>query len=297
MGPPPPLAPLAAYFERYARKEIDPAVYGDWAQDFDALPPALKLVRYFWEQLPPDMLADAKRAFYAACTHIDHQLRTVIGTLREELLLDDTIIMVTGDHGDMLGDHGLYAKRYLYEGSVNVPMILVGPTGSDRVAPGVVDNRLVGLQDIMPTLLDLAGIETPETCTGISMVGDERRETFYSEALEDGVKATRMISDGRFKLIWYPGGNHFQLFDIETDPKELKDLSADAQHADTLNRLRDVMAGELYGGDLEWVRDGKLVGCEVEEPTAPLNRGLSGQRGHHYPPPPLDDPSKVVGMA
>ncbi len=67
-----------------------------------------------------------RRAFYAQCTHIDHQLRVVLGTLREEMMLDNTIILFTSDHGDMLGNHGLWAKRTMYEWSNNVPMILVG---------------------------------------------------------------------------------------------------------------------------------------------------------------------------
>ena len=60
-------------------------------------------------------MQDVRRAFYALCTHIDAQIRLVIGTLREEKLLDNTIIMITSDHGDMLGDFGLFAKRLMYE--------------------------------------------------------------------------------------------------------------------------------------------------------------------------------------
>ena len=72
------------------------------------------------------MVQEIRRAFYALCTHIDHQLRVVLGTLREEGLLDDTIILVAADHGDMLGDFGLFAKRTYFERSANVPMILMG---------------------------------------------------------------------------------------------------------------------------------------------------------------------------
>ena len=70
------------------------------------LPHALRAVRAYWPQLKPAEHADMLRAFYAQCTHIDHQLRILIGTLREEELLDDTVILVTGDHGDMLGTNG-----------------------------------------------------------------------------------------------------------------------------------------------------------------------------------------------
>ena len=75
------------------------------------------------------VLREVRRAFYALCTHIDHQLRIVIGTLREEGVLDDTIVMIAGDHGEMLGDFGLFAKRTYYEGSGRIPMILVGRAG------------------------------------------------------------------------------------------------------------------------------------------------------------------------
>ncbi|WP_108662832.1 sulfatase-like hydrolase/transferase [Acuticoccus kandeliae] len=289
--PHPPLVPLAAYFERYARREMPAALEADWGKD---VPFALQAVRGFWEQLGPERLADVRRAFYALCTHIDAQLRIVIGTLREENILDDTAILLCGDHGDMLGDFGLYAKRLMYEGSANIPMILIPPAGHRTTAPGSVDDRLVGLQDIMPTLLDLAGIPVPDTCDGLSMTGEARRETLYCESLE-GAKATRMIHDGRHKLIWYPAGNVVQLFDIEADPDECADRAADPAFAEIRAHLEARLAAELYGADLDFVEDGRLVGSPALTFAPGANRGLSGQRGLHYPPPPLDDPTNVVG--
>ena len=69
----------------------------------------------------------------------------------------------------MLGDFGLFAKRTDYEGSGCVPMVLMGRAGDQRVGHHRVDDRLVGLQDLMPTLLDLAGIPVPQSCDGLSM--------------------------------------------------------------------------------------------------------------------------------
>ena len=219
------------------------------------------------------------------CTHIDHQLRIVIGTLREERLLDNTIILFTSDHGDMLGNHGQWAKRIFYEDSANIPMILVGAANDDRVGHHRSDNRLVGWADVMPTLLDLAGIDIPNTVDGMSMVGDQKRDTFYGECSE-GTNATRMIHNGRFKLIYYPVGNHTQLFDLETDPRELHDLSDSSDHADTKQQLTDQLINELYGGDEKWAQDGKMVGLPDREYAPKPNRGLSGQRGSHWPVPP-----------
>ncbi len=289
--PHPPIVPPASYLSLYSGRAVDAAVQGDWNGD---LPAALQRVRNAWPQLPPDRLAAMRRAFYAQCTLIDHQLRVVIGTLREQQMLDDTILLFTSDHGDMLGDHGLYAKRAMLRGSVSVPMLLMGTAASDRVRPGRVDGRLAGLQDIMPTLLDLAGIDAPDGMTGLSLVGDHQRETLYCEALE-GQAAMRMVTDGRWKLIWYPAGNHVQLFDCKTDPSETTDLSSEPDAMSHLERLSRQLASELYGVDLQFLDGDSLVGMQAEPVVQEPNRGLSGQRGVHFPEPPPDDPSKVVG--
>lgn len=291
--PHPPIAPLASYIERYRDRAVPLPEIGDWAKDTASLPYAARAVRNFWATLKPEQHADMLRAFYAQCTHIDHQLRLLIGTLREEELLDDTIILVTGDHGDMLGANGFYAKRLMYEGSVGVPMILVG-TARDEVLVGRVDDRLVGLQDIMPTLLDMCDIPVPATCEGRSMVTGAKRDTLYCESLL-GKKATRMIHDGRHKLIWYPAGNVVQLFDIAEDPAELRDLSAVPAKAVLRAKLEAALVAELYGDDLALVRDGKLAGMPDAADDAKPNRGLSGQRGVHFPPLAPTDPAKVVG--
>ncbi len=85
-------------------------------------------------------------------------------------------------------------------------MILMGLADDPGIKPGTTDNRLAGLQDVMPTLLDMAGIEVPETCDGISMLGNAKRELLYGDVLENN-SAVRMMHDGRHKLIWYPAGN------------------------------------------------------------------------------------------
>ncbi|MEM8663661.1 MAG: sulfatase-like hydrolase/transferase, partial [Pseudomonadota bacterium] len=290
--PHPPIVPLASYLERYTRREMPPALTAPWAEGKEQ-PHMLASVRAFWQQLGPEALADVRRAFYALCTHIDAQLRLVIGTLREEGVLENTVILITGDHGDMLGDFGLYAKRLMYEGSARVPMILLGAKGDPRVGEGVVDNRPVGLADVMPTLLDLVDIETPGACDGQSMLGP-RRETLYCEALE-GPRATRMVTDGRHKLIWYPDGNAVQLFDLDSDPQECTDLSAEPACRQHRKRLEAALVASLYGEDTGAVRDGALAGRGPTPVAKVVNRGLSGQRGVHYPQPPVTDPSVVVG--
>jgi hypothetical protein len=124
------------------------------------------------------------------------------------------------------------------------------------------------------------------------MVGDKKREWLYGEVGEDG-HATRMIHDGRYKLIYYPVGNYRQLFDLETDPDEWIDLSASADHAEVLERLTGHLIGQLYGGDETWVEEGQLVGLPDREFTPGPNKGLSSQRGSHWPPPPRTDMAQI----
>jgi arylsulfatase A-like enzyme len=234
----------------------------------------------------------ARHAFYALCTHIDHSMRVLIGTLREEGLLDNTIICFTSDHGDMLGNHSMWAKRVFYECSANIPMVLLGTAGDERIGFNRVDDRLVGWQDVMPTLLDLAGVDIPDSVEGVSMVGEEKREWFYGEVGEDD-HATRMIHDGRYKLIYYSVGNCRQLFDLEADPQELTDLASDAGHSETLGRLTSLLIGELYGDDESWVGNGQLVGRPNQQFHPGSNRGLTSQRGQHWPPPPKSDMPQI----
>lgn len=277
--PHPPLAPLQEYLDLYRDVEIDEPFCGEWVREGGETLGAISEAKSF----NAAQIRAARRAFYALCTHIDHQLRIVIGTLREEGLLNNTIICFSSDHGDMLGNHGLWRKGLFYENSANVPMILLGPRGDERVGVNQTDDRLVGWQDVMPTLCDLAGVPIPETVDGTSMVSDERREYLYGEVYEDA-KATRMMRDERFKLIYYPPGNRVQLFDLQNDPQELRDLSEVPEYSETRERLTAQMITEFYGGDEVWVQSGVLVGVEKPE-TSPDDRALSGQRGLHWPPP------------
>lgn len=302
--PHPPLVPPQHYWDLYGERDLDEPVYGDWVPDdwrvgsetpggvdaANSLPYRLQMQYESWDVRTRRAIQTGLRGFYALCTHIDHQMRLVLGTLREEGILDDTIILVTADHGDMLGRHGLWAKRLYYEPSANVPMILVDRKRDPRATPNVTDDRLTGLQDVMPTLLDLAGLEVPESCDGRSIVSGERRSHLYGECNEDAA-ATRMIHDGRHKLIYYPAGNRRQLFDLQADPQELNDLANSPQHATTLDDLTQLLLGELYGSDRGWLdADGNLVGLPDEPFPAFGNRGLSLQRGVHWPPAPVIPP-------
>ena len=212
IAPHPPVTPPGEYFDTYQQLGVDEPFVGEWAQDANALPYALKL---HWEKnasLSPAEVRLARQGFYAQCTYIDHQLRLLIGMLREAELIDDTIIMFISDHGDMLGNHNLWAKPPMFEWSARIPMILVPTAAYDRAGHHQRDDRLAALRDVMPTLLDLCGVPIPDSVEGHSLLSGYRRDHIYCEHFEDD-RAMRMVRTERHKLIWYPTGNRFQLFD------------------------------------------------------------------------------------
>ena len=279
--PHPPLAPLGVYLDMYRDVDIEMPVCGDWAEGGATLPYALRIRRdLFFLERGAD-IRRARQAFYALCTHIDHQIRLVIGMLREEDLLSNTIIVFTSDHGDMLGDFDLYQKGVFYDGAARIPLIVVPTAEYRHMGHHVVDERLVELRDVMPTLLDLAGVPIPESVEGVSLATDASRQYLCGEHYEDE-RASRMIRDDRYKLIYYPVGNRVQLFDINDDPRELKDLSAEPSVREVRERLTRKLMEHLYGSDLEWIEKEKLKGQPDKEFTPQPHRDLNDQRGWRF---------------
>lgn len=281
--PHPPIVPPKQFIEIYEDIEIDMPFVGEWAKDWTNLPSGLKARR--WGGRNPysqEAVRLARQGFYAMCTHIDHQIRLVIGMLREEGILDDTVVLFTSDHGEMLGNHGQWAKDLFYEDSSKIPMILMHPTDRPDIGQGVLDDRLVVQADIFPTLAEICGIPVPDSVDGLSMIGDRKRDYIYGEHWEHET-ASRMIRDRRYKLIYYPLGNHFQLFDLEDDPNELHDLANDASMAQVRERLTNLLIANLYGNDREYLQDDKLVGKPDDEFTsAGYDRNFGGQRGWRF---------------
>lgn len=277
--PHPPLVPLQSYLDMYGNAEIDLPESGNWIND-DVYP--IKALRYEAANYSNREVILSRRAYYALATHIDHQIRLLVGTLREENMLDNTILVFLSDHGDMLFENGMVGKRVFYENAANVPFIISGsPVNTHR---GTVDTRLVCLADIMPTLLDMCGIPVPSTVEGISALSNTKREMLYGE-VSDGNKATRMAHDGRFKLIYYPVGNYIQMFDLKSDPKEINNLAGKSEYMDTEKKLTGFLIKNLYNGDEKWAENGRLVGNKDIPFKSLPDYGLYNQRGGHWPPP------------
>jgi arylsulfatase len=150
----------------------------------------------------------------------------------------------------------------------------------------------------MPTLLTLADIAVPQSCDGIDMLGQTRRSTLYGDCLETP-GASRMLHDGRMKLIWYPAGNVGPaLRPRGRSPRAAHDLAMIRPCRDR-RAMEERLAEHCYGHDLEqgWVRDGRLEGYDPGPYTRRVDRSFHGQRGLHYPEPPELSPEKIGGLS
>ena len=145
------------------------------------------------------------------------------------------------------------------------------------------EKKLCQICDVMPTLLDLCGIECADEMDGIPIFSEQKRDYIFGE-IGDDVKATRMIRDEKYKLVYYPAGNVSQLFDMENDRREEHDLARDVVYADVLHSLQDILIKNLHGSDCAWVKNGHLEGYDVAEGKKIPNFGLLNQRGIHWPP-------------
>ena len=179
--------------------------------------------------------------YYAMITHLDAETGRLLDALEERGLADDTIIVMAGDNGLAVGQHGLMGKQNLYEHSVRVPLIFAGP----GVPSGETRDSYAYLLDIFPTLCDLTGLPVPDSVTGRSLApaladpAHHARERLYLAYWD----SQRAIKDRRYKLIEYRAGDGpvTQLFDLEADPWEMSDLS---RHPDQRQR-QAAMRAEL----------------------------------------------------
>ena len=177
-------------------------------------------------EVSAEQIIAARRAYLANCSYVDRWVGEILDTLDQHQLADDTIVVFTADHGDMLGERGLWYKMNFFEHSARVPLIVHAP---DRFRPARV-STLSSLLDIAPTLIDLAGSEVPTTMDGHSLLPqlggfEDTLRTVAGEYLGEGAIAPIfMLRRGKLKYIYsQPDGE--QLYDLSVDPDELNDVS------------------------------------------------------------------------
>lgn len=173
-----------------------------------------------------------KQEYYALITHLDQQINRILKALEESGEMDNTYIFYSADNGMTIGEHGLAGKQDMYENSMRVPLIVIGPD----VPKNKRNDVDVYLQDIMASALDIAGYEKPEYIEFNSLmpfVKGERESSFYP-AIYGCYKSDmqRMIRKDGFKLIVYPHGTIVRLYDLNADPLEVNDLANNPEYAD-----------------------------------------------------------------
>ena len=175
----------------------------------------------------------ARHGYYANVTYFDDWLGRLVATLEETGQLDDTIVIVTSDHGDMLGDRGAWFKMSFHERSARVPLVLAGPGIADTTVPNACSHL-----DLLPTLLDIAGNPPdPGAFVGRSLLPaasgavDTVDETFGEYAAEMTSAPMFMIRRGPHKYI-HCDTDPPQLYDVVADPLERTNLADDVAHAE-----------------------------------------------------------------
>jgi arylsulfatase A-like enzyme len=255
---PVPQAPVGACPNLPANFEV-PAYEPSLIKQERALRPASELTEDEWRLY--------RHTYYRLIEKVDAEVARIMAALAEAGHHRDTLVIFTSDHGETLGDHGLICKGCrFYEGLVRVPLILRWP---GQIAAGATTDALVELTDLAPTLLDAAGLPVPEHMAGRSLlpllrgaIAEHRAEvrSEYYAALRslDRVlgrwsdSRSTMIRDRRYKLAVYHGHPTGELFDLQEDPHEHRNLWHDADHAelrfDLLRRCFDATAFAIDTG-------------------------------------------------
>lgn len=272
-----PLDPPKAYFDQYINQDISLPEVGDWVdtwsgaikdtEDINAVD-----VSTANGKLQPKAMKRALAAYYGCITHIDHQIGRLIQALHDFGVYKNTIILFTSDHGDLIGDHNLFRKSLPYEGSANIPFIIFDPGNYLKLKLGLKLDNVVELRDVMPTLLDIAGIEIPKVVEGMSIAPLLKDRDFEWRKYIHGEHTYRRasnhyITNGKEKYIWFSQTGEEQFFNLKKDPKELTNLSNKEEYQDRIKYWRSILVKELAGRE-DCYSDGvSLIVGQTPQPT------------------------------
>jgi len=260
-----PYDPPPRWMDRYADAPLPPARAGEWAEKY-------RLVERGrpdpWHgDLGEEVARRARQGYYGSVSFLDEHVGRILETLDSLGAFRKTLIIFLADHGDMLGDQFLWRKGYAYQPAARIPMLLHWPDVLERPRVGAAIAKPVEIRDVLPTLLDAAGVAVPEAVEGRSLLGlagnpanpwrewiDLEHNIVYSP--ENHWNA---LTDGTWKYIFHAYTGQEQLFDVVKDPFELADLSGDAAFAAELRRWRGRMIAHLTPRGEAWVSNGRLA--------------------------------------
>ena len=196
---------------------------------------------------PPPRTKEAVRAeiarYYGMVSHLDAQIGRILVELDKRGLGENSIVVLTSNAGAALGSHGLLGSASLYDHSVRVPLMVRLP---DNRLSGRKVHALCYAHQMFGTVCDLARVRAPSDVAAGSLsevIEEEKRgqETVFASYGD----AQRMVTNGRWKLIWYPKAGKWQLFNAESDPDEMRDLSADNRRSSALHQMTALLAGHM----------------------------------------------------
>ena len=244
-GPHHPYTPSANWLERYTAEDLQLPTSHASEVDPDIPVPVRREKHAFTPEHTREVLAH----YYAWISQIDAGIGRLLETLDELGLAERTLVVFTSDHGDMAARHRMWTKGQLgYDDTLRVPLILrlPGVLPSGRREAG-----LVGLVDLMPTILELTGVPPAGALPGRSLLPLLRdgstpwRETLFAELGEASGEHVLVAREADTKYVAYRSGRevtHEQLFDLRGDPDELVNLAGRPEQSATLERLRDALA-------------------------------------------------------
>lgn len=197
---------------------------------------------------------EAIRIYYGMCSFVDAQVGIILDALKKSGHADDTYVIYSSDHGDTMGEHGVFFKSTLYEGSVGVPLLISGP----GIPNGKTESSPVSLIDIYQTVMDCTS--SPMNRYDKSLPGRSLLETMknpdmdreiYSEYMSFGFyTASFMLRKGRYKLVDYVGERP-QFFDLETDPDECNDLAGKTEYSKLISDYQSILRNMVDEEELD----------------------------------------------
>lgn len=226
--------------ERYKRNQLKiPANFQPQHPDMEAMGAGRNLRDERLAPWPrtPEAVQLHRQEYYALITHLDQQIGKILDELKRSGQADNTFVVMTSDHGLACGQHGLLGKQNMYEHSLKAPLIVAGPgiPSGKRIATPVY------VQDFVPTTLEWAQAPRPEHVEFKSLLPLIRGEQSLQYELIYGayeLNRQRMVRRGDNKLIYYPTIDKYEMYDLQADPLELRNLSQAAQYAQTFGELK-----------------------------------------------------------
>lgn len=231
----------------------------------------------------PHYLHRMRELYYAAIGHVDKNLGRILAALAEIGELDNTLIIFVSDHGELLGDYGLYQKWLPYDSCARIPLIIRFPA---NVEPGSVRDAFVDLNDILPTILDVVGMDYPGDfyLPGESVFGDSPAKDRRFQYMEYSRGNRRWISlrNHTHKYNYYYGGSREELFDLVDDPHETTNLLA-GEFSQEVAEIKDSLKQKLIEYERQFGLEGYVDGNDLMQQDPYVSRPYRNKAFPKFP--------------